>query len=71
MNKTQTNDNLSKVNQELCRQIIADYNNKNFMKSTLCSKYYAELSVHDFTLLYNYDAKKKTDILDYLCGNKN
>lgn len=54
-----------KVNQELCRKIIAEYTNGN--KFGLNEKYYSKTSVDDLILLCKYDWKKNTDIIDNLC----
>lgn len=48
-------------NDKLCKTIIAEYKIGNSV-----SKYYEKLNLFDITLLYNYDNKCKTEILEAL-----
>ena len=48
-----------KFNQPLCNAIINIYKNGEDI-----GKYYEKVNVYDINILYNYDNKNKTDILD-------
>lgn len=53
-----------KANEKLCKIIIYAYNNNEIHD---LNKYYSSTKPLDLILLYNYDNKKNTKILDYLC----